>query len=362
MEKEELDTVLNNVRQFLNKFEDFKNFNIHAIFINNDKTGGVALTFNEEFEFGIKINLEDFSYTYMCDYDFDFDNDMFKELENNKSVVFISDEENYNIWTNINLMGIDEIECKMGWQKYLEYCKRNGITKEYLDKTFNENIEDMMLYYDENMREGNTIMSQHQQENEIQYITFVLGYDLLNDKLNMSETSECDRVYDFCNHLAKQFVETEYYKNMWKSTYDNLQEWSNDSKELIQSEYLYFFNFENKHILEVGNRGETKVALIEMPTQYGIEYIVAFNYQVDDKKLEWGYGYYYTDLEKAKADFEKIKVGGDLADTFEEKKKEITGFKMNKQPTPEEIIEKVKDKKEFIKQVTKNKKNKERER
>lgn len=43
--------------------------------------------------------------------------------------------------------------------------------------------------------------------------------------------------------------------------------------------------------------------------------------KVTNEKVDWGYGYYYSnDLKKAKEDFEKVKAGGNLADTFDEKK------------------------------------------
>lgn len=77
----------------------------------------------------------------------------------------------------------------------------------------------------------------------------------------------------------------------------------------------------DKCIIEIGKRGNTPVALVERNTQYGKEYIIGFYYEINNKKLEWGYGYYYNkDLEKAKQDFEKVKAGGNLADTFSQEK------------------------------------------
>ena len=164
----------------------------------------------------------------------------------------------------------------------------------------------------------------YQEENEINYITFTLGYDLLNEMLTKPDTAdslECDASYDFCNYLARKFIKTDYYKDMSHSTYEMLQDWINDNHDIIQSEYLLFSNKDYKCILEIGNRRETKVALVEIKTTYGKEYAVAFDYEVNDKKLGWGYAYYYgNDLKKAKEDFEKVKAGGNLADAFEEKK------------------------------------------
>lgn len=89
-------------------------------------------------------------------------------------------------------------------------------------------------------------------DNDVNYIAFCLGYDLLNNRLSQAENNECDLVYDFCNYLANKFVETDYYKNEWKSCYDNLREWLEDNKEIIQSEYLCYFKLDDKIILETG--------------------------------------------------------------------------------------------------------------
>ena len=67
----------------------------------------------------------------------------------------------------------------------------------------------------------------------------------------------------FCNYLANKFIETDYYKNAWRSTYDSLSEWLEDNREIIQSEYLCYLGKDNKCILETGKRNNDKVALVE---------------------------------------------------------------------------------------------------
>lgn len=168
--------------------------------------------------------------------------------------------------------------------------------------------------------------TKYQEENEIRYITFILGYDLMNEMLTKPDTAEpleCDIAYDFCDYLARKFIKTEYYKNMKYSTYEMLQEWLSDNQEIIQSEYLCYSHKDNKCIIETGKRNSDKVALVEHQFKDGTkEYIIAFNYKVNDQKLDWCYGYYYSnDLKKAKEDFEKVKAGGNLADTFNEQNK-----------------------------------------
>lgn len=53
----------------------------------------------------------------------------------------------------------------------------------------------------------------------LEYWTFVLGYDLLNDKLN---GIPCDEAFEICENLALNFMESDYYKNNTKSGYECL--------------------------------------------------------------------------------------------------------------------------------------------
>jgi uncharacterized protein (DUF608 family) len=81
--------------------------------------------------------------------------------------------------------------------------------------------------------------------------------------------------------------------------------------------------FENKRILAKGYRNEQPIALIELNKKDNIEYVVAFNYKISKEKLEWGYGdYYNNDIKKARDDFHKVINGGDLVNTFENKRKD----------------------------------------
>lgn len=78
---------------------------------------------------------------------------------------------------------------------------------------------------------------------------------------------------------------------------------------------------DNMLVIDVGYRNKEPIALVERTTKYGKEYIIGFNYEITDNKIQWGYGYYYdTNIAKAKSDFKKVLAGGNLADTFEKKK------------------------------------------
>lgn len=71
-------------------------------------------------------------------------------------------------------------------------------------------------------------------------------------------------------------------------------------------------------VIDVGYRNSTPVALVvKKYEKYDDQYIIGFNYKIQDNKIDWGYGYYYgTDLEKAKNDFADVLAGKSLTDTF----------------------------------------------
>lgn len=165
-------------------------------------------------------------------------------------------------------------------------------------------------------------------ESEKAYFTFVLGYDLLNDMLKKSSTPENDISYDFCNMVAEEFLKSEEYKNVKYSSYEMLESWVNDNKNFIKNQHDLFVgeSSSNKtrklgngmYVIDVGYRKEQPVALVKKDTDYGLEYIVAFNYKIDNDRINWAYGSYYgDDFTKAKQDFDKVLNGENLSKTFE---------------------------------------------
>ena len=77
----------------------------------------------------------------------------------------------------------------------------------------------------------------------------------------------------------------------------------------------------NMYVIDIGYRNEEPIALVERTTKYGKEYIIGFNYEIKDNKIQWRYGYYYdTDINKAKDDFKRVLAGGNLAETFKKNK------------------------------------------
>lgn len=78
-------------------------------------------------------------------------------------------------------------------------------------------------------------------------------------------------------------------------------------------------------VVDVGYRKEQPVALVEKTfADNSKEYIIAFDYSIENDNIDWGYGYYYNEnIDKAKEDFAGVLKGENLADTFENKEDEF---------------------------------------
>ena len=81
---------------------------------------------------------------------------------------------------------------------------------------------------------------QFNEESEINYLNFVLGYDLLNSMFKNSKYPECDLSYDFCDYLSRKFIVSEEYHNTKYSTYEMLDKWIKNNKSMIKREYEIF--------------------------------------------------------------------------------------------------------------------------
>lgn len=373
------------VEKFLNDNMEHQDKKIDYILYKPDKmeTNILASNSNDEaIEF--RSNTNDFNYVPEWDYNFDYY--IYNLLEENWKIEYMTPEVHYSIWNSINELYPNDIDYKDGVQNYLQYCADNKITKKYLDEETGLNTPDVMQHFegialnetmkykgyiietgdlnDDNPKENFVYIYDNEQdyingdeietislntiglkqnvrdyidefyidksviESEKAYFTFVLGYDLLNDMLKKSSTSENDISYDFCNMVAEEFLKSEEYKNEKYSSYEMLESWVNDNKSFIKNQHDLFVgeSSSNKtrklgngmYVIDVGYRKEQPVALVKKDTDYGLEYIVAFNYKIDNDRINWAYGSYYgDDFTKAKQDFDKVLNGGNLSKTFE---------------------------------------------
>ena len=79
-------------------------------------------------------------------------------------------------------------------------------------------------------------------DSDINYFTFVIGYDFLNTIEN-NKFSECDNMYDFANYIATDFVNSDEFKNVKYSVYEMLHTFI-ANKGGIDKLYDYYFNKE----------------------------------------------------------------------------------------------------------------------
>lgn len=61
-------------------------------------------------------------------------------------------------------------------------------------------------------------------EEDDYYLVFVLGYDLLHDKIMKCEDKSCDNVFETMKTIITMFYESKESKNFYKSTYEALQD------------------------------------------------------------------------------------------------------------------------------------------
>lgn len=329
--------VKNNIESYL--MEDMENQNKVIDFIlYNPETKETQVLASDGLEdiilFAPFTKEQENGYMKVPEWDFNFDEYFFKELQNGYEIGFINDDSNYGLWNTINDLYPEDIDNKDGVQKYLQYCKDNNITRDYLDNVMKMSVPDIMQHYEYpngivEINGNNVSMSKEtlDKQSETSYITFVLGYDLLNKELQNSNYPECDLSYDFCNSLASKFLESKEYHNNKYSTYEMLQEWIDNNKNIV-NEYLGIDESKNFtrqldndiFVIDVGYRREQPIALVQRGKGNDKEYVVAFNYRIKDEKMDWAYGYYYDkDLNKAKEDFNKVINGGNLYKTFERK-------------------------------------------
>lgn len=282
-----LNIIKNNIEEFLMEDIEHKNKRIDYILVNEKKNEYIALAsdgLEEMIEFAPYTKELINGYSNVPEWDFNFDTYLFEHLENEYDIAYMRDDVHYGVWQTLNDLYPLDIESKKGVQKYLEYCYKNNITKEYLEEKLqfncpNLSVPDIMKYY----------------END--YI------QIQNNQIVMS-----------------------------KDTFNKIRGGDMENLEFEKRDGTKHRLLENgMYILDLGYRDNTPVALIQRTLQdNSIEYIIAFNYKIKDNKINWGHGYYYSnDLEKAENDFGKVLDGGNLANTFDEMK-EINKTNENK--------------------------------
>ena len=319
--------VIENTKKSIEKIiiedEELYGTKIDFILINKDNNNIISIISDGQekiIEFTSYTKEMKTNYSHILETAYNFDEYLFQKLEQGYKIGYMNIENHYGVWNDINKLYPDDINYKDGVQLYLQYCADNIITKENIDREMNLDTPDIMKYF-----EGLTL------HETLTYNGYVIEIDDINyvspkeNIINIYKSQE-----DFNENKIKESVSlnTINLKKNIKDYIDNIY----IGKDDFENKKVYFdLNSSNKtrmlnngiYVLNVGYRKEQPVALVKKFNNNAIEYIIAFNYKVTDKNMDWAYGYYYdNDITKAKEDFKKVLNGQSLADTFKKEKQD----------------------------------------
>ena len=101
---------------------------------------------------------------------------------------------------------------------------------------------------DNNVIMGKTLFDK---QNEVNYFAWVIGFEMLDfvkqDVIyidNELKICECDSLYDFCNYVANNYVDSEEYKNLKYSGYEMLYEYIKNNGGILKI-YKDYFGLQN---------------------------------------------------------------------------------------------------------------------
>ncbi len=137
------------MNEMLKKNEEYSKYEI--IYILTDKKEpkqSIALASN--YDEMIEISMKTQEISKIMDWAYDIDDDFLGELQNGKEIAYMNMDAHYNVWNSVNDRGAEDIENQNGLQKYLQYCKKNNIDKDIIEKKIQlYEVPDIMKYYKE---------------------------------------------------------------------------------------------------------------------------------------------------------------------------------------------------------------------
>ena len=142
------DFLINESKNMLNEIEMY-NMNIEFVLVDKDNVeNSKVIAMREDGEGGNVLLPYQKDFEDALDWNYSFDEYLFRDLQNGMEIVYITDETHLAVWDEIEKLYPEDIEFNKGMQKYLKYCKENGITKEYIEeKTNQKNIVNVMQFY-----------------------------------------------------------------------------------------------------------------------------------------------------------------------------------------------------------------------
>lgn len=143
----DIDNILNATAEVIEKDGKFDDLEVRYILVDNkDKNNSIVVVMREDELFEIIPFKKEMKEIDVWEYNFDID--ILGKLERNQEIAYMGMPVHLGIWEIINEWYPNSIECKIGMQKYLKYCKDNKITKEVIEKaTKLDNVNDAMKYY-----------------------------------------------------------------------------------------------------------------------------------------------------------------------------------------------------------------------
>lgn len=74
----------------------------------------------------------------------------------------------------------------------------------------------------------------------MEYITFVLGYDLLKDRFEALEDAPCDNAWEVCKMIAREFTRMDALNPLPCSQYEALQVWLEHNTDFVDWAFYYY--------------------------------------------------------------------------------------------------------------------------
>lgn len=187
-------------------------------------------------------------------------------------------------------------------------------------------------------------------EKEISYFNYLMGVNILKTLFDNTLIKDNNINYEFCDYLSRKYIKSDEYKDINLTSEDSLKKWLEQRGKYIKS--LYFFVISKKlinneikinditesynefvinkkednnilyngnlKILETGENNNQKIVLIEKDNNGIKEYLVAYDYRIENNNLTWNKAYFYsTNEERARLDFKNAIKEKDVYNLFE---------------------------------------------
>ena len=137
-----MNELIERIDNELERYEEYKDMKISYIL--KDKSDYLTNIIYTNDKIGIEVNPFTLEIYNIFDWDFSLENYVFKELENDKKIAYMSFETHNCIWNLVNNYYPEDINYKDGMYKYINYCEEKNITKEIIDKNTNLNTPNIM--------------------------------------------------------------------------------------------------------------------------------------------------------------------------------------------------------------------------